>query len=50
MVDVAKLKALREETGISLADIKKALEESGDDTEKAPYMALFLCLLILNIP
>ena len=35
MVDVAQLKQLREETGISLADIKHALEEGGGDIEKA---------------
>ncbi len=35
MADIQKLKKLREETGISFSLCKKALEESGDDIEKA---------------
>lgn len=35
MVDIEKIKRLREETGVSLSDCKKALEESGGDIEKA---------------
>lgn len=35
MVDINKLKQLREETGISIALCKKALEESGDDIKKS---------------
>lgn len=34
-VDIALLKKLREETGISLADCRKALEESSNDYKKA---------------
>lgn len=35
MSDLELVKKLREETGISLGDCKKALEESGNDIEKA---------------
>ncbi|OFW35026.1 hypothetical protein A2866_00885 [Candidatus Roizmanbacteria bacterium RIFCSPHIGHO2_01_FULL_39_8] len=35
MVDIDKLKQLREETGISIALCKKALEESGNDIKKS---------------
>ncbi|GMX58799.1 MAG: translation elongation factor Ts [Candidatus Microsyncoccus archaeolyticus] len=35
MAEVELIKKLREETGISLSDCKKALEESGNDIEKA---------------
>ncbi|HNP79714.1 MAG TPA: translation elongation factor Ts, partial [Candidatus Pacearchaeota archaeon] len=35
MAEVELIKKLREETGISLSDCKKALEESGGDIEKA---------------
>ena len=35
MVDITKLKQLRQETGISLALCKKALEESAGDLKKA---------------
>ncbi|MDD5696785.1 MAG: translation elongation factor Ts [Candidatus Pacebacteria bacterium] len=35
MVDIELIKKLREETGISLADCRKALEESQGDIEKA---------------
>lgn len=35
MIDIDKLKQLREETGISIALCKKALEESGNDIERA---------------
>lgn len=34
-MDTAKLKQLREETGVSFSLCKKALEESGNDIEKA---------------
>lgn len=34
-VDIAKLKKLREETQVSLADCRKALEENDNDYEKA---------------
>jgi len=34
MVEIELIKKLREETGISLADCKKALEETGGDIEK----------------
>jgi len=34
-MDIKKLKTLREETGVSLALCKKALDESGEDLEKA---------------
>ena len=37
-VDVAQLKELREETGISLADCKKALEQGGGDIAKAKQL------------
>lgn len=35
MADLELVKKLREETGISLGDCKKALDESGNDIEKA---------------
>jgi elongation factor Ts len=35
MLDTKKLKALREETGVSFSLCKKALEETGNDIEKA---------------
>lgn len=35
MIDISKLKKLREETGISIALCKKALEESKGDIKKA---------------
>ena len=35
MVDINKLKKLRSETGISMVECKKALEDSGGDIEKA---------------
>ena len=35
MADINKLKQLREQTGVSFSLCKKALEESGDDIEKA---------------
>lgn len=35
MSDYNKIKALREETGVSIALCKKALEQSGDDIQKA---------------
>jgi elongation factor Ts len=35
MADINKLKKLREETGASIADIRIALEEAGDDEGKA---------------
>jgi elongation factor Ts len=35
MADLELVKKLREETGISLGDCKKALDESGNDMEKA---------------
>lgn len=35
MVDLEKIKALREETGISIGECKKALEEAGNDLSKA---------------
>jgi len=35
MASIEKVKQLREETGVSFADCKKALEEAGDDIEKA---------------
>lgn len=35
MVSIEKIKQLREETGVSIADCKKALEEVSGDTEKA---------------
>jgi Translation elongation factor Ts len=34
-MDIKKLKTLREETGVSLVLCKKALDESGEDLEKA---------------
>jgi elongation factor Ts len=34
-VDVAKLKQLREETGVSFSVVKQALEEADNDVEKA---------------
>lgn len=34
-VDVAKLKQLREETGVSFSIVKQALEEANNDVEKA---------------
>tara|TARA_Y100000310_G_scaffold302246_1_gene339378 strand:- start:1020 stop:1472 length:453 start_codon:yes stop_codon:yes gene_type:complete len=37
-VDVSQLKELREETGISLADCKQALEEGGGDVGKAKQL------------
>ena len=38
MVSIDQLKKLREETGISLVECKKALEESSGDIEKAKEM------------
>ncbi len=35
MVDIEKIKKLREETGISISECRKALEESEGDVEKA---------------
>ena len=35
MITTEQLKALREETGISVMQCKKALEEAGGDMEKA---------------
>lgn len=35
MADLQKLKTLREQTGVSFALCKKALEETGDDIKKA---------------
>ena len=35
MVTIDQIKQLREETGVSLSEIKKALEEAKGDTEKA---------------
>ena len=35
MVTIDQIKKLRDETGISLAEIKKALEETNGDVEKA---------------
>lgn len=35
MIDISKLKQLRNETGISIALCKKALEQSGNDLKKA---------------
>lgn len=35
MIDITKLKKLREESGVSFSLCKKALEESKDDIEKA---------------
>src|SRR3989344_5954342 len=35
MIDIKKLKQVRNETGISIALCKKALEESGNDLQKA---------------
>ncbi|MEK7082343.1 MAG: elongation factor Ts [Patescibacteria group bacterium] len=35
MVSVQQIKALRESTGAGISDVKKALEESGGDMEKA---------------
>lgn len=35
MVDLEKIKILREETGISIGECKKALEESGNDLTRA---------------
>lgn len=35
MVDVAQIKKLREETGASIADCRKALEETGSKYDKA---------------
>lgn len=34
-IDIKKLKAIREKTGASVADIRKALEESNNDEAKA---------------
>ncbi|MBI4137425.1 translation elongation factor Ts [Candidatus Roizmanbacteria bacterium] len=34
-MDIKLIKQLREETGVSIADIKRALEESKNDTKKA---------------
>src|SRR3989338_6620268 len=38
MLDIFKLKKLREETGISIALCKKALEETGNDLKKAQQL------------
>lgn len=35
MVSIEQIKQLREETGVSVSEVKKALEESSGDTEKA---------------
>jgi elongation factor Ts len=35
MADMETLKALRDQTGFGIMDIKRALEEAGDDVEKA---------------
>ncbi len=35
MISVQQIKELREKTGAGIADVKKALEESGGDMEKA---------------
>lgn len=40
MADLTKLKKLREETGISFSLCKKALEESGEDLEKAKKLLI----------
>ncbi len=34
-ISIDQIKALREETGLSVADVKKALDEAGGDTDKA---------------
>lgn len=40
MYDIKKLKQLREETGISFSQCKKALEETSNDIEKAKKLLL----------
>lgn len=39
-IDINKLKALREETGVSVSLCKKALEEASGDSEKAKKLLL----------
>ncbi|MDY0294759.1 MAG: elongation factor Ts, partial [Acholeplasmataceae bacterium] len=34
-MDISKIKALREETGLGMLEVKKALSEANDDLEKA---------------
>ena len=46
MVNIEQLKKLRESTGISLAECKKALEESNGDIEKSHFrQSLSSCVL-----
>ena len=48
MVSIDKIKQLREETGVSPTEIKKALEESGGDLDKAKELLRILGKTLAN--
>ena len=48
MVTIDQVKQLREETGVSLSEVKKALEEANGDTEKAKDLLRIWGQKVLN--
>ena len=48
MISIDQIKQLREETGVSPTEIKKALEESGGNVEKAKELLRIRGKAVLN--
>ena len=48
MVTIDQIKQLREETGVSLMEVKKALEEAKGDSEKAKELLRIWGQKVLN--